>query len=628
MLIRIHFILVIICFSLNAQQEEKVVAKVGSYKLYESEFQERFDFSVHPKLLNENDKLASKHEFLEQLIAEKLLSLEAQEMGYNHSEIFSDIITPLENMFVRDALYNYEIKNKTAYSNDEIIDGIKKINKLLKMKFIYSRNREEIEHLYSLLIRGVSFDSLLLLRSESKDQLVPREITFGTVAEEIEDSVYNLKQGEFTGPMESKDGYYILKLVGVGQNQNLKDKERALDDVKRIVEKRAEYKRYLSYYHSFFSNYKITSDREIFENLIKIFVSKIKAKYQFDHTEINNNSLVPNSSKFYLRGSEISSALELLGSELRDKTFIDVVKKEIKVKYFLNQLCQDGLYIKDTNEINLRASLSSYIRKFIEDELLTAEGNKKGLKNSPDVEKYLNMWKDSYLSKMLMMSLFDSIKVTEEEACSVYIQNEWNDIPLELVNVVEILTDSLIIVETVLNELSKGGNIKVLAREYTIRDSLKDKGGEFGFFPITKHGEIGKIASQMKIGDVYGPLKLDEGYSVFQLIDRIPLTQSSIDSIASFTEKNREEFNELKDQIIMQLSLSKFEKFVNEFNASLAQKYGVEIYEDVLDGIDNVFMNLVVVRYMGFGGEIFAVPYTEQFSGWYDIWLKNKNMIQ
>jgi hypothetical protein len=34
----------------------------------------------------------------------------------------------------------------------------------------------------------------------------------------------------------------------------------------------------------------------------------------------------------------------------------------------------------------------------------------------------------------------------------------------------------------------------------------------------------------------------------------------------------------------------------------------------------------VVARYMGFGGEIYAVPNTEQYSGWYEIW-KQKNRL-
>ncbi|HEX9739386.1 MAG TPA: hypothetical protein VGA29_01315, partial [Ignavibacteriaceae bacterium] len=84
----------------------------------------------------------------------------------------------------------------------------------------------------------------------------------------------------------------------------------------------------------------------------------------------------------------------------------------------------------------------------------------------------------------------------------------------------------------------------------------------------------------------------------------------------------------IREELITHLTLLKFEKFVNEYNAKLAHKYGVEIYEGVLNEIENTYLNLVVVRYMGFGGEIFAVPYTEQFSGWYDIWLKSKDLAQ
>ena len=75
-------------------------------------------------------------------------------------------------------------------------------------------------------------------------------------------------------------------------------------------------------------------------------------------------------------------------------------------------------------------------------------------------------------------------------------------------------------------------------------------------------------------------------------------------------------YAELREQLISHVTLLKFEKYVNEYNARLANKYGVEIYEDVLNDIDNIYMNLVVVKYMGFGGEIFAVPYTEEFSSY------------
>ncbi len=156
----------------------------------------------------------------------------------------------------------------------------------------------------------------------------------------------------------------------------------------------------------------------------------------------------------------------------------------------------------------------------MKDQVLTEEGERNGFDNSDDVKKYTGIWKDYYLSKILMMNMFDSIKVGEEEAYSLYKKNKDMNIQLPLVNIAEVLTDSLVVVETVMNELAAGKNIKELAKKYTKRDSLKEKGGEFGFFPITEYGELGKIASQMSIGQIYGPVKLDEGYSVFQLLDK------------------------------------------------------------------------------------------------------------
>jgi len=249
--------------------------------------------------------------------------------------------------------------------------------------------------------------------------------------------------------------------------------------------------------------------------------------------------------------------------------------------------------------------------------LITTEAINKGFQNSADVKKYMSMWKDSYISHMLMLQLMDSVRVPEEEIYSIYSKNEWKETSPQLVNVVEVLTDKLEVIETIIKELSNGKDIRELANQYTIRDSVKNRNGEFGLIPITKLGEIGKYVYQMNVGDIYGPIKLEEGYSIFKLIDRKADT-------TTYTKS----FNEVKNDLTKLITLQRFEKYINEFNAKLANKYGVEIYEDVLNQIDNSFLNLVIVRYMGFGGEIFAVPYTEQFSGWYNQWLQDKKLAQ
>lgn len=593
-------------------QEEKILAKVGPYKIYESEFRERFDFSVHPNLLQKSDQFAAKKEFLHQLIAEKLLALDAREKGYDTTESFRKIMTPLRNMFLRDALYSKEIKNKILISFTDIKEGLARIKKVLTVGFIFSKNSDEIGYIYKKLKGGVSFDSLLSSRKEKKDN--PKKITFGDMEKPIEDSLYSLKEGEFTAPLQAEDGYYILKLLSIDNNPDPNAQSSENDGVRKIVRSREEYKHYLEYYRSFLSNFRVTADKEIFEELIKIFVPLFNEKYAKQNSgQVNTTE----DKKYYLKGDEVYSVLDKMDNELRNKTFINIKDDPIQPDFFIYELSQEGFSVNNISEIYIRSSLSSYIRKFIEDLLFAREGYNEGLENTPLVKRDLRMWGDSYLSKMLMINMFDSINVSEQQAYSVYQQNDWKESMPPLVDIAEVLTDNINVAETVLNELARGVNIKELAKKYTQRDSLRDKGGEFGYFDMTKHGEIGRIASQLKVGDLYGPLKLDEGYSIFQVLDKKEYT-------ASYTKS----FDEVKNQLIAKITLAKIEKFVNNYNSHLAVKYGVEIYDNVLSNINDIYLNLVVARRMGFGGEILAVPYTEEYSGWYDIWLKNKNIIQ
>lgn len=587
-------------------QQDRVLAKIGDYKLYESEFNDRFDFSVHPKLMSKADTMEIKREFLNQLIAEKLLSMDAKEKGLQYSDDYKNMIAPLQNMYVRDALYKSEIKSKVSYKNDEIKIGLDRIKSLLKLKFIFSKSSDEIEAIYKKLNKGEKFDSLLSLRIEVKDQTDPREITFGTMDKGVEDEVYKLKVGNFTKPVKSGDGYYILKLIDKVPNPNLKDAANNLEDVKRIVETRIERSIYLDYYRNFFVKNKVTADKEVFENLVKLLIPKFAEKYSIPELKETNG-------KIYLRGVEVNSVFNLLDDNIKNKSFIKLEFKSVKPDYFLNQLSMDGFFVNDISEKSIRASLSSYIRKFIEDELLASEAIRKGFDKDENVKRDLSIWSDAYLSKLVMADLLNSIKNPDDELHKVYEMNDWSETMPELVNVVEILTDKLEVVEIILKKLSEGYDIKQLAKQYTIRDSLKSRSGEFGLISASKLGEIGKASLNMNIGDVYGPIKTDEGYSIFKLIDRQPDSSN-----------HKKNFEDVKNEIDTKLTFSKFEKTVNEYTAKLAVKYGVEINENVLNSLSNSFLNLVVVRYMGFGGEIFAVPNTEQFGGWYKLWQQEK----
>jgi hypothetical protein len=289
----------------------------------------------------------------------------------------------------------------------------------------------------------------------------------------------------------------------------------------------------------------------------------------------------------------------------------------ITVKQFIREFIFDGFYSANIKLDVISAKLNSRVKTYIEHELLAREGYRRGLQNLLEVKSSVAMWKDNYLAKILKNMILDSIQVTDEEVYGYYSnKNVGEKYQITEVNILEILTDSLEVIESVLRELENGIDFRKLASIHTKRTWTKNNGGEFGFFPITMYGDIGRIAATMFVGEIYGPIKLPEGYSIFKLIDKKEL---NFDSTLSLEQS--------KEEIRKNLAYKKSADFFIDYTIKLANKYGVEINEQLLKSIELSDMNLLVYRYMGFGGRIPAVPMVLPFNEWYQPWKESKKLM-
>jgi len=59
----------------------------------------------------------------------------------------------------------------------------------------------------------------------------------------------------------------------------------------------------------------------------------------------------------------------------------------------------------------------------------------------------------------------------------------------------------------------------------------------------------------------------------------------------------------------------------------LANKYGVKVNEKLLYNMDVVDYNMLVYRYMGFGGRMLAVPLTPTFIEWVEPWQRSQSEL-
>ncbi|RJP70242.1 MAG: hypothetical protein C4539_06535 [Ignavibacteriales bacterium] len=599
--ILLFLVLLIPALKLTAQQvEDKAIAVIGNTSITTNEFKERYELTPHLGVLDDK----SKYEFLYSLIAEKLWALKAKEIGYDTTAYVKSAMKILEKMYIRDALYKIEVKDKMVIPDIKIIQGHARANINLEIDFIVSSNEENIKNIHALLQKGYPFDSLIV----GRDSVI--QVSYGQLDETVEDSLYKLKPGEFTYPIKSPrkdENWFIFRVIkrvdALGKNS--KQTDDVSSRVKKVVEQREEDRAYQNFYRKFFVGQKVNADGTVFWSLSEKIIGKIKEKKEKDK--------IADNEKIYLSETDFRDIQKEFGPDSLKVVFIKFEQDPVDLKDFLEDLAFESFFTTSTDSNAVRSKLNSRVRYFIERELVVREADKRGMQNLPEVKYYVDMWKNYYMSQLYKRSYIDSAKVSDDEVFNYYkSRNREITIPMQ-VNIVEVLTDSLEVIEKVLDLLKEGQDLGAVAKQYTKRVWTKEKNGEFGFFPVTMYGEIGKIASTMEIGEVYGPLKVPEGYSIFKLIDK-----------KEETIQEPKPFEDVKDDVKNKLMANKLEDKVNAQTVKLAKEFGLKVDDGVFNALKVTNLAMIAYRYMGFGGRILGVPLTTPYGEWYELWQKSK----
>ena len=170
------------------QQKDTIIAKIGNIEISQQEFQERYELTPVMGKEIKSDASALKKEVLYSLIAEKLFSLRAQEMNVDTSEIVERTLSGYEKMFVRDALYKKEIRERAAKTADSLLTLY--TGRASQVWFIYisASDEKQINNIYDLLGKGVPFDSVYAIFGSGNDTLKTR---IGDHDPGVEDIIFN-----------------------------------------------------------------------------------------------------------------------------------------------------------------------------------------------------------------------------------------------------------------------------------------------------------------------------------------------------------------------------------------------------------------------------------------------------
>ena len=601
------FLFVFVTFSsLFAQQEEdKIIAEIGPIKITVGEFKKRYEMipQIGRHIKGRENHL--KAEILYSIIAEKLWALESENLGFDSTDVMKLSFQNIKDMNLRDALYRKVILDKVEILPETINEAKRRALYYLNTKFIQSMDENEINQISNKIKNGTSFDSILVKRQEYSLQTNNfYQVHFGQMSEIAENILFNLKLYEVSNPIKSPEGFYIFKLYSIENEiiENEKQANNMIQKVNRVVEERANENLYQKFYKSFFPGRKVKTDGELFWSLSNKLIKTLEKRRILEDKKPNET--------VYLASEDFMQMKNDFGKDTLDLPFIFLENKLISLKQFLYAFAFEGFYSNFTEPNKIRAQLNSRVKRFIEQEFLTKEAQEEGLQNLPEVKEDIKMWRDNYLATLYKQTLFDSSRVSEEEIKEYYIKSKSLGSVQTLINIIEISSKNLDDIVNTFDALDNGSDFRELAYANLKNKNIKP---ESGLVTTTSMGEIGQIAKNLSVGDIYGPIEIEDKYVIFKLIDK------QEDSI-----KLPKEFNEIKAELKKELKGQKISNKMIENTVKLANKYGVTVNEKLLFNLPTTNYNMMVYRYMGFGGRLLAVPLTPTFIEWVEKWQKSQ----
>ncbi|MBK9096675.1 MAG: peptidyl-prolyl cis-trans isomerase [bacterium] len=388
-------------------------------------------------------------------------------------------------------MYKTEVEPKIKISDKEFNIGMQQVTLELFVNIISTEDSAEIFNISDQLIKGADFDSVLSPRREKSLQQTPLRIVFGSLDDQaVEDLLFGMKPGSISLPIKSGDGWFIFKLVSQNHNPAINlSNEHGRNIVTKTLRDRKMKQVGGAYLDSLIGGKSIEAEGKVFLKIFNALYSVIKKEYP--------HNLSDSLFKVVLSEKYIIQTINLINPSDINSTFIKFEDGTASSKDFLYYLYYQKIELDNLSSEHLKKTLSASVKQFIEDEMLVREGIKRGLSDNRDVTNGVSMWRDHYMSKLMMESFYDSAKVIDDEINN-YLDSNNNDTisaeqksvfqtQLELNKLQNILTQktieyakkySLQIYDQVIDNLE-------LSELNTFTYKLIGFGGRIAAFPIT-----------------------------------------------------------------------------------------------------------------------------------------------
>lgn len=586
-----------------SQSDESIVAQVGNDKITAGEFKLRLELSPY---LPENlymPKDSVKYDFLYSLIAEKIWALNAKNDGIENSAEFNFFFKPVEELFVRDALFKQEIESKVKITSKDIEKGIYKSQFTQVIRFIAASDSVKISNIYKLLTDTTDLNNRIKTIHLSEDTTI--NVKFGDLdLEETEDSVYSLKKGTFSSPIKRDNGWMIFYcLDNIYSPINLSD-QKVIEDIKKVIKRRKMTILYDEYRNKILKGTNVKFNPDVINLITKSFWEKLKTY---------TSSAEDTKKYFELKEKDFRDIYKSLDKKELQTSLFKIKKKDVTLNDLLSKIAFTGFSIKTLDSLAVYSKVINITKKFVEEQVLTEEGYKKNYHLLKSVQDDLKMWRQKYLAQMFMASKLDSIKISDNDLLEYYQSEFANSRNVVFVKFQMVTLNDLDEMSSLFNKMKSGVEFEQIAKSYGRTDSLLNDNGETELLPLALLGDLKNVISGLHLNEIFGPVKRSNGYSIIKLVEKVEKSDSSLPP-----------FEDIKSKLITDLRMKKLMDTLEGITKKTALQQNVKIFNSVIDQIKSSEVPMFVHRLMGFGGQVAGVPLTTPFSGWVNELIKKQ----
>ena len=207
----------------------------------------------------------------------------------------------------------------------------------------------------------------------------------------------------------------------------------------------------------------------------------------------------------------------------------------------------------------------------IPNRMILEEARGKGLdKNQMILAAVANKRSDMLVSALRKREVEERLPpITDAEVRAFYDLNPEKFQGFENIIATEILVAFKEQAHSLQEELMGGADAVQLARDYTIRKERAHHEGRLVLSPVGLYQDLYKVAKDLQVGDVGGPVKVRGGYSVFKVVEKQPPPK-----------KPYHVFSQRRARAYVQIARS--QKAYVQYMRGLHKKYSVEIFEENL----------------------------------------------